>query len=418
MSSKPSSELNLELRTAEFRGRYLQTLQNNYPDLPTDFANLVAPQLVSPLTLFLPARVREQVERLARLVFKIKQSASYSEQILSEQNPELRSLLPIRNHAICNSFDIHLDAQNELHLIEINTNAAFYLAAVALYEAQSLPAPFFAEPRAELLKGLQSEYFLVRQNEAPLRKIAILDEAPEKQKLFLEFLMFQSFVRQQGIECAILDAGAGLSADQLAQFDLIYNRWTDFVLASPEAQILRELYLNHKFALTPHPREYLLLADKLRLNDLRSPAVAEAAGLTAEEARFLASSIPAATVLSETNREEVWARRKQLFFKPAQSFGSKQAFKGANISRKAFDGYFQNTEPMLGQEIWPAPELVIPGEGERKFKYDLRFYFYRDQVQFGVARLYEGQTTNLRALGGGFAALQWQDNDEAKPFLK
>ena len=36
-------------------------------------------------------------------------------------------------------------------------------------------------------------------------------------------------------------------------------------------------------------------------------------------------------------------------------------------------------------------------------KFDLRCYAYDGRVQFTAARLYQGQTTNFRTPGGGFA---------------
>ena len=37
------------------------------------------------------------------------------------------------------------------------------------------------------------------------------------------------------------------------------------------------------------------------------------------------------------------------------------------------------------------------------FKLDLRHYVYKGQTQLISARLYQGQTTNFRTPGGGFA---------------
>jgi hypothetical protein len=38
-----------------------------------------------------------------------------------------------------------------------------------------------------------------------------------------------------------------------------------------------------------------------------------------------------------------------------------------------------------------------------ELKADLRCYAYRGEVQFTAARLWQGQTTNFRTAGGGFA---------------
>ena len=42
---------------------------------------------------------------------------------------------------------------------------------------------------------------------------------------------------------------------------------------------------------------------------------------------------------------------------------------------------------------------------EQDLKLDLRNYVYRGEVQLVSARLYQGQTTNFRTPGGGFAAV-------------
>jgi hypothetical protein len=54
-----------------------------------------------------------------------------------------------------------------------------------------------------------------------------------------------------------------------------------------------------------------------------------------------------------------------------------------------------------------AQELVPPSERrigpEQSMKVDVRNYVYDGQVQMLAARLYQGQTTNMRTIGGGFA---------------
>lgn len=51
--------------------------------------------------------------------------------------------------------------------------------------------------------------------------------------------------------------------------------------------------------------------------------------------------------------------------------------------------------------------MVAPGErhlnADQPLKIDIRNYVYDGQVQLVAARLYQGQTTNFRTPGGGFA---------------
>jgi len=72
------------------------------------------------------------------------------------------------------------------------------------------------------------------------------------------------------------------------------------------------------------------------------------------------------------------------------------------LTRRVFD------EVLAGSYI--AQALVPPslrtlkvGEAPMELKLDLRTYVYADHVQLIAARLWQGQTTNFRTPGGGFA---------------
>jgi hypothetical protein len=51
----------------------------------------------------------------------------------------------------------------------------------------------------------------------------------------------------------------------------------------------------------------------------------------------------------------------------------------------------------------PAERFALGESTPMVFKYDLRNYVYDGAVQWVAARLYQGQTTNFRSPGGGFA---------------
>lgn len=64
---------------------------------------------------------------------------------------------------------------------------------------------------------------------------------------------------------------------------------------------------------------------------------------------------------------------------------------------------------MSPRPLPPPPEIVIhPSDGDEaiSLKYDLRVYAYDGQIQLLAARLYQGQTTNFRTPGGGFAPVR------------
>ena len=90
-----------------------------------------------------------------------------------------------------------------------------------------------------------------------------------------------------------------------------------------------------------------------------------------------------------------WARRKQLFFKPAAGYGSKAAYRGDKLTKRAFEEVLSGG--YVAQALVPPSERVVGVEGQRiGLKLDLRNYVYRGRVQLVIARLYQGQTTNFR----------------------
>jgi hypothetical protein len=104
-------------------------------------------------------------------------------------------------------------------------------------------------------------------------------------------------------------------------------------------------------------------------------------------------------IVSASDSDRLWAARRGLFFKPATGYGSRAAYRGDKLTRRVW------REILGGQYV--AQELVPPGERrtgpESSMKSDVRNYVYAGQVQLLAARIYQGQTTNFRTAGGGFA---------------
>ena len=114
--------------------------------------------------------------------------------------------------------------------------------------------------------------------------------------------------------------------------------------------------------------------------------------------------IPTTVEVGAGEGERFWQERRQWFFKPAAGFGSRAAYRGDKLTRRVFEEILQGN--YIAQRIVPPPERRIAHpEGERDLKFDLRCYAYAGQVQLTAARLYQGQTTNFRTSGGGFAAV-------------
>jgi hypothetical protein len=101
------------------------------------------------------------------------------------------------------------------------------------------------------------------------------------------------------------------------RIDLVYNRLTDFALDEPANAALRAAWLADAAVVTPHPRAHALYADKRNLVALSDDALLAGWGVDAETRAILANKIPRTELVLAANADDLWARRKQLFFKPA-----------------------------------------------------------------------------------------------------
>jgi hypothetical protein len=75
-------------------------------------------------------------------------------------------------------------------------------------------------------------------------------------------------------------------------------------------------------------------------------------GVDAETRATLANKIPRTELVLPEHADDLWARRKQLFFKPAAGYGSKAAYRGDKVTKRVFE------EMLAGSYI--AQALVPP----------------------------------------------------------
>jgi hypothetical protein len=235
----------------------------------------------------------------------------------------------------------------------------------------------------------------------------LLDEDPQEQPLYPEVVACRDWLCRQGIRASIaapeqLDVradGVFLNGEKV---DLIYNRHCDFFLEEPVLAAVREAYLAGQVCLSPNPFVYGLLADKRRMVLWSDPQSLAELGLSSAEQQLLLSLVPKSRLLSACDLAQVWADRKELAFKPVTRFGSRGVLLGKSVSRKRFNEL--EAETTLVQSLVP-PSVETDASGA-EFKVDLRLFVYRDQLLGLGARLYQGQVTNLRTEGGGFAPVR------------
>ena len=312
-------------------------------------------------------------------------------------------------------YDFHLGHDGP-QLIEINTNAGGALLNAALARAQraccaEVEAVLSGSCDADSVEERFLEMFRAewrrQRAAAPLRRIAIVDDRPEQQYLYPEFLMFREMFARAGFDAKIFDVrdlvhegGALWSAGE--RIDLVYNRLTDFYFQDRSCRALRAAYVAGDVVVTPNPHVYALFADKRHLAALSDPARLRGWGVPAEAVDLLAASVPETRLLDPARRDEFWRDRKRYFFKPAAGYGSKAAYRGDKLTRTVWEEIL--TRPYVAQRVVPPSERTIRiDDREVPLKLDLRNYVYDGQVQLVAARLYQGQTTNFRTPGGGFA---------------
>ena len=128
-----------------------------------------------------------------------------------------------------------------------------------------------------------------------------------------------------------------------------------------------------------------------------------ALGVSEQARAVLARGVPRTAQVSPERAADLWERRRTLFFKPAAGYGSKAAYRGDKLTRRVWQDILAGD--YVAQTLVPPSErLVNVDGGETDLKLDVRAYAYGGQIQLLAARLYQGQTTNFRTSGGGFAA--------------
>ena len=375
------------------------------------------PGLASGSVVFVDPEDAESMDATIRLVHRALGSEPYSRLVRDQAPAVARSAARVSSGML--GFDFHLGGPRP-QLIEINTNPGGLLVNLELARAVTAECDCLAEPLrglasasvrlddvpARVADAFRSEWTAARGS-APLRTVAIVDDAPREQYLYPEFLLYRRLFEQAGWRTLIADAAdlvataEGLFADG-TRVDLVYNRVTDFYFTDERHAALRRAYADELAVITPYPAGHAHWADKRLLAWLRDEALLRAAGLDAAERAHLAGAIPATEIVARDAAEDLWLRRKQLFFKPVDGYGSKAAYRGDKLTRTTFEHILSNR--YVAQAIAPTSvRRVAAGDQAVDLRVDIRNYSHEGETLLRAARLYRGQTTNFRTPGGGFA---------------
>lgn len=380
-------------------------MQQQWPSTKTHEVDLK--YLIAPLDIQLPKIVFERAQKAVQALSNLPKNAAYYNHVANGEGTEFfkNVTAPLKKqNSILMAYDFHCDLEGNIGLIEINTNASGFLLAALTQQAHEIKT---AEASIEKLKAAFLKEWYLAKDRTALKSIRIIDDNLSEQKMFIEFLMYKDWFEQQGLLTEVIEARAEMPEDQ---FDstLIYNRTTDFLFSEESHAWLKKAYLENRICITPHPREYLLLADKQRLIDLSQPEWRKQLNLTEEQETILNSVLlPAQDLKSFTDLDQLWSERKNYVFKPKRSYGGKSVYRGASVSRKVFDRLLQ--EETLAQKYFPAANYPTkdPNSIMKDWKFDLRFYAYESEIQLAIARLYQGQVTNFSSTYGGFCPIHF-----------
>lgn len=372
------------------------------------------PYLFAAQPVFVAQAPLERMAQVVRAVEAVVALPAYREQVLAEA-PAIARVGGGGAQGALFGYDFHLD-EGRLGLIEINTNAGGAMLNAVLARAQRtccqaveamVPGRAGVTTFEQRLVDMFRREWRLAGHSRPLTTIAIVDEAPQQQYLYPEFLLFRQLFERHGLEAVIADPAelechdGRLWHGELA-IDVVYNRVTDFYLDQPSNAVLRQAWLEQLAVLTPHPQAHALYADKRRLALFSDDAALRALGVAGDDRQVLLENVPRTEIVDAADGDRLWGTRRTLFFKPTAGFGSRGTYRGDKLTRRVWQEILSGG--YVAQALVPPGERIVANEeGSQPMKFDLRAYAYAGGVQWVAARVYQGQTTNFRQPGSGFA---------------
>ena len=371
------------------------------------------PHLFSSTVVFLAQPVVEKMRLAVQALERVMALPAYQTQALARA-PAIaqHEFGPL---GMFMGYDFHLGAQGP-RLIEVNTNAGGALLNAALARAQQscCEAMNWAFKPDPTLAGLEDELFEMftrewrrQRGDTPMGSVAIVDDDPAAQYLAPEFELCRHMLKQRGVDAQILAPEAlEWSGGQLSSggevIDMVYNRLTDFYLTDPAHSALKSAYEAGVVVMSPHPRAHALHAEKRNLVALSDATLLSSWGVSEADQALLAAVVPQTVQVTPERAEELWAQRRQWFFKPESGYGGKAVYRGDKLTRRVWQDIIAGG--FVAQAMVPPGERLIEVDGvHTDLKFDIRAYTYAGHVQLLAARMYIGQTTNFRTNGGGFA---------------
>jgi hypothetical protein len=413
--SHSAEALNQDCFCKTLNTQRLRDQLENHPDLHGLMENITQsrPNLFSSTVVFISSAVQSQISACIAAIERVATLPDYQTQALARVDSVAQK--STATLGVCMGYDFHLSASGP-QLIEINTNAGGLLLNAALAQAQeaccdawrwTLPANSQREVLEQAVFDMFANEWCLQRGSQKWSTLVIVDDAPQNQYLAPEFELFRQLFARHGIQTHIADPSElhwqqGKLQHQGSVVDMVYNRLTDFYLSEPNHLSIRQAYAADAVVLTPHPRVHALLADKRNLIALSQSDLLQSWGASVADCQLLTQHIPTTHLVSAENAAELWAQRRQLFFKPVAGYGAKATYRGDKLTKKVW-GEILNSDFVAQALVQPGARMIQVDGVQTDLKFDLRAFSYAGQVQLLAARIYAGQTTNFRTQGGGFA---------------
>lgn len=360
--------------------------------------------------VFLSSDVVSSIEKSIFVLEKVIKSDAFKKSICKDSD-NISSYNSV-DGGVLMSYDFHIDGTVP-KLIEINTNAGGAFLNYELLRATEASCTHVHKQNienfeAEIVSMFKNEF--AKSNSRQLKTIAIVDENPTLQFLYPEFLLCKNMLEKNGITTYIADpkdliVEHGLITCEGAQIDMVYNRLTDFYFKSSENERLKEVIEDGAVVISPNARDHHLFADKVNFFTLEETSITGAV-LFDDERSILKNTILGTKIVDSMSEEYLWTNRKKYFFKPYNGYGGRGAYNGKGLTKQVWENIKKGG--YIAQEIIPANVRMTKseddGDGEA-YKFDIRAYTYKGKLLLLAARMYQGQTTNFRTVGGGFASV-------------
>ena len=365
--------------------------------------------------VFLTEETVREIRQAVSSLHSVFENPVYKQEVLkglpaiAQTQAETRSVLT--------GYDFHLTSGGP-KLIEVNTNAGGALLVTSIMRAQQACCQYIEDwingfgndgaAEQRILQSFRSEWQRAGRAGQPAY-LAIVDETPTQQFLYPELCLFRELFQSSGIKAEIVAPeelqfrqGRLMHGDQ--PVDMVYNRLTDFMLTASTSQPIAEVLADDAVVVSPSPRHHALIANKHNLARLSDPAAQDRWGLSLSAHTHLAQILPPTVLVTRDNADELWQSRKHWFFKPVAGYGSRGAYRGDKLTRRVWQQILAGN--YIAQGFVPPGESTIMRDGVPvTMKLDIRAYVYDGEVQLLAARRYQGQTTNMRTPGGGFACV-------------